>query len=148
MVLCKSLIGIAPKVRRCTGEWIKLYLHPVSTHCPKALPISRSQATGPAQHSCSLLLIFIYHWQLLISSESALEILLKPPHVPLRGTGKHSLLPRWQNEGNPRCAQQEPVKRATPQPQLSAGAHRESGPPVPPFPSQLSPPNNPTLLHT
>lgn len=155
MALCKFLIGTAWKVRRYIGEWIKLYLHPVSTHCPKAPPISHSQTIGPAQHSCSLLLIFIYYLQLLISSESALEISRKPPHVPLRGTGKHSLLHRWQNEVNPGCAQQEPVKRATPQPQVSAGQsrvsagpHRESGPPVPPFPSQLSPPSNPTLLHT
>lgn len=115
----------------------------------KALPPpwlnTLTKTIGPVQHSCSLLLIFIYYLQLLISSESALEILCKPPHVSLRGTGKHSLLHRWQNEVNPGCAQQEPVKRATPQPQVSAGPHRESGPP---FPSQLSPPGNPTLPHT
>lgn len=62
----------------------KALLHPGSTHCPKALPISHTQTTGPVQHSCSLLLIFIYHLQLSISSESALEILCKPPNVSLR----------------------------------------------------------------
>lgn len=155
MALCKSLIGTAQKVRRYTGEWIKLYLHPVSTLCPRALPISHSQTIGPVQHSSSLFLIFIYYLQLLISSESALQILCKPPHVSLRGTGKHSLLHRWQNEVN----QDVPSRNLSKEPHLShrslqgrAGSLQDhtgsQGPQCSPFPSQLSPSNNPTLLHT
>lgn len=139
-----------PKGEKVHWRMEKLYLHPVSTLCPKALLISHSQTIGPVQHNCSLLPIFIYYLQLLISSESALQILCKPPHISLRGTGKHSLLHRWQNEVNPDV----PGMNLSKEPHLShrslqgrAGSLQDhtgsQGPSVPPLPQPALIPKQP-----